>query len=180
MNPCEAWRQAITDHALGGIPSAPLATHLQSCPACAASLRAMQARLRHIDSGVQQLVAAEPSADAPEQILARIRSAAHKGASQVQPRTRPSIAWAAAAAFILLVSAGALYRQHVQQNREAATLSAAASISSWRSPTQELLASRYAALNAASPRLGQYFYSLQTVPPIPQRQNVPEKDKHTP
>lgn len=179
MNACEEWRLAMLEHALGAEPSPSLATHFQQCAACAAAFREMQERLAAIDNGVRQIVAAEPDTEAPEQILAHIHSAADAGTPQVQRNYARVVGAALAGAAILAMSAAVVYHRRVNQAQEAASFSAAASISNWRSPTQELLNSPHDGWRAASPRLGQSFYPLETVPTSAQRRQVPRKGDNT-
>ena len=176
MKPCEPWREELADCALGAPATAALAEHLQNCPACSASLLESQARLRKLDDGIRALVASEPAANAPSEILSSVESRA-----RTQRWFSPGmpVAAAFAALVILAVSLGVVWKREKRMDLEE-TLSAAASISNWKSPTRELLHSPYDTLHKAPPRLGEYFYPIKTTPwtlshPVPL-----EKEKQNP
>lgn len=158
MKPCDLWREKLTECALGAPASAALTEHLQHCPACSAALRESQARLRKVDDGIRALVASEPAANAAKEILSSVES-------RVRSRRWFSPAMSAAAAFavlvILAVSLAVVWKYEKRKDLEE-TLSAAASISNWKSPTQDLLHSSYDSLHKGPPRLGEYFYPVKT------------------
>jgi hypothetical protein len=159
MKPCDPWRQELSDYALGAVPSAALAKHLQDCLAYSAALGKWQARLRDINDGLRQLVAKEPSANGADAILAQVRSRA-------RPRpwsSREQVAAAAIAALVILaVSLGVVSGLREKRRETDKTLLAATRISNWRSPTQDLLRSPYDTLHRTPPRLGEYFYPFKT------------------
>jgi len=177
MKSCEQWLPELTEQALGAAPSVALAKHLQECSACSAAFLKLKTRANQIDSTLQQLVSAEPSADATHRILA-----------QLPQRLRPDAWWSSrrvavfafAVLLIAAVSLSAVWQQRKQRADTERTLSAAASLSNWKSPTQDLLHSSYDALEAAPPRLGDYFYPLNTNASNQQHQVVPEKDEKRP
>lgn len=158
MKPCDRWRDELADRALGACASPALAAHLAKCPACSAALAQLQARACEIDDGIRQLVASELSANAAARILAQVESRA--------PQRRSSPRWkTAAAAFaalvILAVWANETWKLRERREETVKALSAAADISNWRSPTQDLLRSPYDTLLKGPPRLGEYFYELK-------------------
>jgi hypothetical protein len=158
MNPCDRWRDGIAEHALGS-PGAPgLAEHLANCPACSAALARMQSLTAKIDGGIRQMAAAEPDANGAARILAQVHSQAE------QARWRQPVGRTVAAAFAVLIflaaSLGVMWRVRSQRENAEAALSLASRISSWKSPTQELLRSPYESLLSGTPRLGEGFYQL--------------------
>jgi anti-sigma factor RsiW len=156
MKPCDPWRQELADCALGAPASAALAEHLEECPACSAALDKWQARVREIDTGIRQLAASEPSPNAAAHILAHVGSRQRRWL----PRGRTIVA-AFAALIILAVTVQGVLRLREARGEMEKALSAAAYISDWRSPTQNLLHSPYDAMHKDSPRLGEYFYELE-------------------
>lgn len=159
MKPCNHWRQKLADYALDTPPSAELTEHLQKCPACSAALDKWRLRVREIDEGIRQLAVPEPSTNAVARILARVDS------RNRQQRWFPSgrtVAAAFAALVILALSVEGMVTLRHRRDETQKTLSAAAYVSNWKSPTQNLLVSPYDALPKRSPRLGKYFYDLKT------------------
>jgi hypothetical protein len=158
MKPCDPWREELADCALG-LPASPaLAEHLTKCSACSAALRKLQARVRDMDDGMRQLAAAEPSPNSAASILARVGSRVRQRPWLPHPRT---IAAAFAALVIFAVSALTAWRLRERQAETEKALSAAADISNWSSPTQDLLRSPYDSLRRGPPRLGKYFFELK-------------------
>jgi anti-sigma factor RsiW len=177
MNPCDQWREALADCALGAPPSAALSKHLQDCPSCSNALHDSQARLHKIDESIRQLVGSEPSAHAVNEILARVAS---RSRPQRWFSRRMAQAAALAALILLAVSAIVVWRQREKRKDLDETLSAAASISNWRSPTEDLLHSPYDSLHQAPPRLGEYFYPVKMDASSTNHQAPPEKEKQNP
>jgi anti-sigma factor RsiW len=158
MKLCDRWREALAEHALGSAAAPELAEHLGRCAACSAALAKMQSLTGEIDRGIRQLAAAEPEADAATRILAEA------GRRAVQTRwwqpTGRAVAAAIAAAVFLAASLGVLWKSRVQREDSERALSVAAEISSWKSPTRELLRSPYESVLKGTPRLGEGFYRL--------------------
>jgi anti-sigma factor RsiW len=177
MNPCDQWREALADCALGAPPSAALSKHLQDCPSCSNALHDSQARLHKIDESIRHLVGSEPSAHAANEILARVAS---RSRPQRWFSRRMAQAAALAALILLAVSAIVVWRQREKRKDLDETLSAAASISNWRSPTEDLLHSPYDSLHQAPPRLGEYFYPVKMDASSTNHQAPTEKEKQNP
>jgi hypothetical protein len=158
MNPCDRWRDRLAEHALG-LPAEPgLAEHLAKCPTCSATLAKMKSLTAKIDAGIHHLASAEPDADSPTRILEQVSSLA---AQKRWWQPTGKLATAALAAMIFLAaSLGVLWKVRVQREGAERALSAAAEISSWKSPTQELLRSPYENVLSGIPRLGEGFYQL--------------------
>jgi anti-sigma factor RsiW len=158
MNPCDRWRDRIAEYALGSPAEPRLAEHLAKCPACSAALARMQSVTQAIDSGIRQMAAAEPDANGPVRIAAQAHSKAEQ-ARWWQPVGR-TVAAAFAVLIFLAASFGVMWRVRSQRENAEAALSMASRISSWKSPTQELLRSPYESLLSGTPRLGEGFYQL--------------------
>lgn len=177
MKPCDPWREELADCALGLPASRALAKHLAKCSACSAALRKSQARVRDMDDGMRRFAAAEPSPNSAAIILAQIGSGVPQRPSLPHPRT---IAAAFAALVILAVSAFTASRLRERREETEKAFSAAADISNWRSPTQDLLRSPYDSLRRGSPRLGEYFYELKP-DTLPREHHAPRaKEKENP
>ncbi len=73
MKPCdERWREQLVDNILGSPPSGALTGHLEKCAVCSEVLREWKARMGQIDTGIRQLAASEPSAQATLRIMAEL------------------------------------------------------------------------------------------------------------
>lgn len=110
-----------------------------------------------IDGGIRQLAASEPAAQAVLRVMAEVRALP-------QRRWVPEWKWVTAALVGLIVVALLAYVWRTGERRKETerALSAAATIGSWRSPTQGLLRSPIDHWLKAPPRLGEYFYPLNT------------------
>ena len=159
MNPCDRWRDGIAEHALG-LPAEPgLAEHLENCPACSAALAKMQSLTAKIDGGIRQMGSAEPDANGPARIVAQVGSLAAHNSPWWQPTGRLAVVGLAAISF-LAATLGVFWKVRVQREGAERALSAAAEISSWKSPTQRLLRSPYESVLSGTPQLGQGYYRL--------------------
>jgi anti-sigma factor RsiW len=159
MKPCDQWREALADFALGSPADSRLAEHLGKCAACSAALARMQSLTREVDAGVRQLVSEEPDPNSAARILAEVGTTAEQARPLPTGRT---IAAAFAVAVLLTFSLGELWRLRTQREETERALSAAAEIFTWKSPTRELLRSPYDSLLKSAPRLGETFYPLDT------------------
>ncbi len=139
MKPCDAWREAIFDHALGDPPAPGLAEHLEACPACAAALEEVRAGAARMDSGLRRLVASDPSPSLAARVLANLAP--------------PVPRWKIALALCSLVVAAGIAVWTSRDAREAAPRESV-SISSWRSPTEGLLRSSADPLFKTVPKFG--------------------------
>jgi hypothetical protein len=160
MKPCDRWRESLAEFALGAPADRGLAEHLRKCRSCSVRLAKMQSLTGQMDCGIQQLAFAEPGVGAATRILAEVASRAE------QSRSRRPVGRIIAAAFagvaFLAASLGISWRHRAQREEAERTLSAAAGISRWKPPTQELLRSPYDGLLKGAPRLGETFYRLDT------------------
>jgi len=96
---CEAHVDALADVAAGGSAPPELQSHLETCEACRAELRAQQQALALVDAELGELLASEPSPS----LRARISLAvADSGPA------RRTLAWPVAAAVAVSVAALAL------------------------------------------------------------------------
>jgi hypothetical protein len=158
MNPCDRWRDGIAEHALGSPAEPGLGEHLANCPGCSAALARMQLVTRAIDGGIRQMAAAEPDANGAARIVAQVHSQTEQ-ARWWQPAGR-TVAAAFAVLIFLAASLGVMWRVRSQRENAEVALSMASRISSWKSPTQELLRSPYESVLSGTPRLGEGFYQL--------------------
>lgn len=159
MKPCNQWREELADHVLGAPAGAGLAAHLKKCPACTSTLQEWQARMRKIDDGVRRLVASEPSAGAVARAIVEARS---RSQGRIWVPQWKTAAATLGALLVLAASVAVSWRMREQRQETEQVLSAAASIGNWKSPTQELLRSRYDSWRKSQPRLVEYFYDLNS------------------
>jgi hypothetical protein len=159
MNPCDHWREGLAEHALGSPADPGLAEHLENCSDCTAALARMQSLAGAIDHGIRQLASAEPNANGAAHVLAQVRLGAEE-TRWWQP-TGATVAAAFATVFFLTASFGVFWRVRIQREDPGRELSAAARISCWKSPTQELLRAPYESVLKGTPRLGEGFYQLE-------------------
>ena len=158
MKPCDQWREALADFALGSPGDSRLAEHLGKCAGCSAALAMMQSLTREIDAGVRQLVSGEPDVDGAARILAEVGTKAEQARWLPTGRT---IAAAFAVAVLLTFSLGELWRLRTQREETERALSAAAEIFTWKSPTRELLRSPYDSLLKKRATPGRNFLSTR-------------------
>ncbi len=175
MNPCDRWRYILAEYALGSPAEPGLAEHLEKCPSCSAALAKMQSLTREIDGGIRQLAAVEPDAGAAARGVAKVRSRAQE--SRWRQPTGRTIAAALAAAILLAATAGVAWKVRAQRENAEKALSAATEISSWKSPTLELLHSPYESVLGAAPRLGEGYYRLEAVDTKRKNSNPRAKEK---
>lgn len=161
MNPCPQWRDSLHDFALDALPhSAARAVedHLRECVPCAASASDLKLRRRQMDAGLAQLFS---TAEAPAGFRARILAAAEasRPASAWQP------AWSAALAGVaLLIVAAALFQMPGWRSEPAnPPQPPTVSLTDWRAPTDGLLPPRLSELLNSGPRLGEFYFPLDSI-----------------
>jgi len=149
MTACREWKDRLLDVALGAPVEAKLEAHLGACPACAAAFANWRARRERLDAALHQLVrGAEPSPAFRARVLA---------ASETVPAAGPAQpAWVGAlAAVAVVLLAGMLLDQPASPPRRVTSLS------EWRSPTDWLLRTPGDELLRSTPRVGDFYFSLQ-------------------
>ncbi|PYT32152.1 MAG: hypothetical protein DMG57_02870 [Acidobacteria bacterium] len=149
MNACPKWREELIDHALGGLPAAALQAHLATCAGCSEALEAWRRKAAQIDTGVQQLIAAEPRAQGPERVLTQIQ----------RSPVKPFYGRVALAALMLTVSLVVVLDRPAPPKKVVPFPVMA--LSTWRSPTQSLLHSAADPLLRRVPRLGEKFFETK-------------------
>jgi hypothetical protein len=160
MKPCDRWREALAEFALGAPADPGLPEHLQKCRSCSVLLAKLQSLTGELDRGIQQLAFAEPDVEAAAGILAEVASRAEQ--SRWWGPARRTIAAAFAAVAFLAAALGVSWSHRAQRQETERALSAAAEIARWKPPTRELLRSPYDGLLRGAPRLGETFYRLDT------------------
>jgi hypothetical protein len=158
MNACPQWREELIDHALGQPPGAALQAHLATCAGCSEALVALRQKASQMDTGIQQLTAAEPRAQAPERVLAQIQ--------QRSPGRlfdgKPFYGRIALAALVLTASlVVVLYRPPAPEKAVPFPVVALSALSTWRSPTESLLHSAGDPLLKRIPQLGEKFFETK-------------------
>lgn len=124
MSGCGNFDDEIVDVAFGVAPSASLAAHVQSCPACAERLESRRARARRIDEAVRSMV----RVDAPQHSIARSAQRRH-----------PSRTWRMWPLPVGLAAAALLGAVVVQFHPVAHGEPDVAALVHWKSPTAVLL-----------------------------------------
>lgn len=158
MTACRPQKDRLLDYALGTLPAAAASEvqkHLQRCPACAAAFASLRSRRQQMDAALAQLAGgAEPSRDFRARVLAAAESSAAVGIGRA--------AWvgAGAAVAILVLAATALSWLVEPQPRPRTRVS----LSEWRSPTESLLRSPAEELLRSTPRLAEFYFSLESAP----------------
>jgi anti-sigma factor RsiW len=169
MNPCDPrWREELADHALGQPVSPALREHLAACSDCRATLQKWQQRMERIDDGVRQFAVSEPSPHADSRVIAALRERPQASSWLHSWGRRTALLGALGAVAIFLAYAWTI---HEQRSEAVKALAAANSISTWRSPTASLLHSPNGDWLDATPRLGNYFYSLNSKTPQKEKEN---------
>lgn len=159
MNACRNWHDRLLDYTLAGLPFARVAEiqeHLQGCASCAAAVNELKQRQQQLETGLAQLVhAAEPSPAFRARLLAAVDEVA-------QPAVwRP--AWKGVVLAVALLALAALFLPGLADRWQAATdVAGAAALSRWRSPTASLLRSPADALLQEPPRLGEFYFPLDS------------------
>ena len=121
MKPCNhCWREGLMDHAAGAPAGPELAAHLADCSQCSITLRDWQQRMARIDAGIREVRFADPPHQ-PARLLPRWRIAAP------------------VAAVVLALFATNAWRAYERRNENNRAMGAAAAMSDWKSPTDELL-----------------------------------------
>ncbi|MGH9804751.1 MAG: anti-sigma factor family protein [Candidatus Acidiferrales bacterium] len=164
MNTCSQWRDSLYDFALDTLPAGAaraVEDHLRHCVSCAAVASDLRLRRRQMDAGLAQLFAA---AELAPDFRARVLAAAEA--------SRPAAwqpAWSAALAGVaLLILAAALFQ--LPGWRWKATTSApphAVRFSDWRAPTDGLLPPASSPLLNSGPRLGEFYFPLDSISASP-------------
>jgi len=151
MKPCDKWKEAVIECALGEPPGAALEQHLAACPVCSMALAAWRKRAAQLDATLQDLTAVEPGPHMPARILAGIEDGASR---PFYWRLIPAAALAVIACAVV-----SLYRPAEPRRPGPATVTA---LSAWRSPTQSLLRSSADPLLKGVPRFGEGFLEMKS------------------
>ncbi len=160
MTTCRRWRSRLLDAALEAGHPAALDSHLRTCSACAAALAELRSRREQLDAALAQLVCATPAPDFRARVLA--------GGARVSTPAVPGWTGAVAGALAVVLAALLLPAQAERRAALAAPRPAPISaLSTWRSPTENLLRSPAERLLRQTPRLGEFYFSLDTLTPPP-------------
>lgn len=133
MKACTTIASALDDVALGAHPSHALATHLKTCPACAAQLERKRAIAERIDRGIVTAVRAELPPGVAERIAART--------SFRRPQRRRFV-WLGVPAAMAFACAILIFVSLVDNRRTSLHPTDVGAFTAWHSPTASLLISR--------------------------------------
>jgi len=169
MNACPKWNEELIDYALGQSPGAALEAHLATCAGCSEALETLRHKASQMDTGIQQLAAAEPRAQGPERVLAQIQQPSPGKLFDGKPFEGKlfygRVAFfgrIALAALVLAVGlVVVLYRPPAPEKAVPFPVVALSALSTWRSPTESLLHSSADPLLKRVPQLGEKFFETK-------------------
>jgi anti-sigma factor RsiW len=147
MKGCPEWMDQIAGCAVGDPVEAALAAHLAGCPDCASALRESQAMAARMDEALKRRGAAEPPMYGPERVMARV--------GEQRPARGFRWRWAAAGSAVVALMAMVMWMRGRTGETDATALS------TWRSPTEELLRPPVAAAWTTTPRLGEGYFEIK-------------------
>lgn len=165
MNACRSWQLRLPDYVLDALSSSatrPLEDHLHQCAACAAAAADLRQRRQQMDATLDKFFSdAEPSPTFGARVLAAAEAA--------PPATGWQPAWASALAGVALVVVAVVLLQPFQRRWEmrSAPVMASPSLSQWRAPTDGLLRPRPSELLNSGPRLGEFYFPLDSLSVLP-------------
>lgn len=133
MNRCARLRDDLEDVALGAAATPELSRHLAECSACAAELERQRALLQRIDAAVHAVVRAEPPAQLPAGVAARLTATRRPAIWNARRPWYAALAVATVAALLVSFGFRVLEPPPVSQTELSA-------LTAWRSPTASLLA----------------------------------------
>lgn len=157
-NSCEKWKDQLREAALTRVTAPQLSEHLQTCGACAAELRNLEARRARLDALLPQVTqSAEPSANFRARVLAAAEAAGKR------PRLSRWQYWtlagaASTAAIVLVVSA--VWHGEASGKISPEELAAAQKLAEWRAPSDSLLETPGREILRTTPKLGQSYLSV--------------------
>lgn len=163
MNACPHWNDHLLDSALGALHSSAvdqLEDHLQQCKVCSAALVELRLRRERLDTALKQFIRGpEPSPAFRTRVLAAVE------ASSVRTAARP--AWVGTLAAVAVVVLAGVFLPSLAErwaSVEQSAPPAVVALSQWRSPTDSLLRSSADELLQSGPRLGEFYFSLDSLP----------------
>lgn len=155
MNACNTWKNRLLDYALGDTERPEVESHSKICPDCSAALETLHQQQEQIDAGLRHLVrAGQPSPGFRARVLA---------ASETRPAWG-HVGWAGAVAALAVLVLAVLFLNPSRPKPDPAML-AAEDLSRWHSPTEMLLISPADEWLDSTPRLGEYYFSLEPASP---------------
>ena len=155
MNACKIWEDRLLDYALGDTERPGVESHSKICPDCSAALDRLHERQEQIETGLRQLVG---GAQLSPGFRARVLAVSE---------TRPGwghVGWAGAVAALAVLVLAVLFLNPSRPKPDPAML-AAEDLSHWHSPTEMLLISPADEWLDSTPRLGDYYFSLEPASP---------------
>lgn len=165
MKACREWEDRLCDMALGALEphdTRAVETHLAGCTACAIALRELRARAEQTDAAVHQLLqGVQPSLGFRTRVLASL---------EAHPVSTAWRRWGFAVLGLVsaLVVVVAVFLHPSLGNREATprqpTAKPLTALSSWRSPTDNLLHFSGEELLKSPRQLGNFYFRLEPGP----------------
>ncbi len=153
MTPCNKYRDALLEAALGGILLPDLRAHLTGCAACATRLAALQAADARISDAFQAL---KPPAGPSPGFPARLANAMEAG-RDAAPRLR---VWRLAAATLAAAVMIAALLWQARSRRDAELVAMGQRVAEWRSPTGSLLRPPGGEFLSGAPKLGETYFAF--------------------
>ena len=162
MKACREWKDRLPDLALGALqpPDArAVEAHLAGCAACAAALSELRGRAEEIDAAVHQLVqGVQPSLGFRARVLASLET--HSASGAWRPWRFAMLGLVSALVVVVAVFLRPSLGKREPSLRQP-TAKPLTALSAWRSPTDSLLHSSGEELLRVTPRLGDFYFSLE-------------------
>ncbi len=163
MSICAEWNDRLLDTALGVPTPADLAEHLKTCSACSEALIELHARRQQMDAGLRKLISGiEPQPAFRARLMASLDARSPRRARWVVPA-------GALAAIMVVAALGAILSPSVKRwaarNDSLAVSVSSPTLPQWRSPTEVLLRSSGDEYLRSSPRLGEFYFPMETTRP---------------
>lgn len=174
MTACPEWKDRLLDFTLGIPACIELQEHLSGCTNCSQALSELRAGCKQMDWALQRLVQdAEPSPAFRARFLASLE--ARPAVWKRWPLRAAGLAAVAALVASLLVP----WVIRVAGPQEP-SLGSISTLLQWRSPTQALLSSPADELLKAGPKLGGFYFRIDTLSPPRSDDMVEKGDRRRP
>lgn len=175
MNPCRSWQDRLPDYVLGALSSGDaraVEVHSHQCAACAAAVAELRRRRRQMDAALGRLFS---DAEASPAFGARVLAAAEAA----RPATGWQPAWVGVLAGAAVVALAVVLLQPLRPRWEAPSAPVLASprLSQWSAPTDAFLRPRPNELLNSGPRLGEFYFPLDSLSVSPTPKDGGSKDE---
>lgn len=157
------WKDGLLDLALGASPSRELEAHLKTCPTCSQALAELRARRRQMDEALPKMMqGVEPSAGFHARLMASVGEHPSRTRSWLGLPAAIAAATVVVLAALFLISKGRWPMSSRGRDEAPAVL---VDLERWQSPTAQLLRPPVNGFVQAGPKLGKFYFPLQSTPP---------------